>query len=467
MEEISWGQRLVGAQTPEFFRRVNFQGEIGLHNISAQYYSLTYSVVSLGFVVYGFAIPVAAAVFSQVRALVGRLNLPFPGLHLSLVFLATAYFLKFSPLVKGEEIGELLMGMSLGCLATDIALSRLKPFSHKKRLLRRLSVGFVALLVGWIVLSHLLMPSLIASAYRGESMEFVNDLISGQSAHSLEFYLTYWQRIAWAGLGFLFIGALISFPFWASLPDAGYTLPRDPKWSSRLSIPIFLVGALALGILLTNVAKSRGSFERRLMQFASLRLPEAGHYKQAAALLSYLETTSTGQKRELLIARGLLLSKLGRAEEAEAVFTDALNTELSEYVETSRRPEKLQRIARIYSYMGDSTSAREYWNDALQLYARALVETDSPEMKLKLRLSRADIYQALGDRNQAITEYLRASTLASTARSRNDIGVGITGSLSTCRSKNVRLVRWKEVEAMSRKLVATVGSLDWCNKWKF
>jgi tetratricopeptide (TPR) repeat protein len=464
MEEISWGQRLVGAQTPEFLSSVNFQNEIGLHNIRAispDY--LTYLVVSLGFVVYGFVIPVAAAAFSRVRALVGRLNVPVPGLHLSPVFLATAYFLYFSPLVNGTEIGELFMGLSLGCLATDIALSRLKPLSHNKHLLRRLSVGFVAILVCWILLFHLLMPSLIASAYRGESIQFLNSIISGQGEHSLEFYLTRGQTIAWTGLGFLFIAALISFPFWARLLAAGSTLPRDPKWANKLSIPIFIVGAVTLGILLTNVAKSRVDFEAKLINLATLRLLEAGHYKQAAALLTYLETTSTGDKRELLIARGLILSRQGREEEADAVFSGALDMELSEHAEISRDPEKHQRIARIYSYMGDSTSARNYWNDARQLYARALVETDSPEMKLKLRLSLADVYQSLGEHNKAIAEYLRASTLASMAQSRNDIEWGITENLSTCRSRDVPLVRWKEVEAMSRKLDATADSLDWCN----
>lgn len=33
MEEVSWGQRWVGFETPEFFREVNRQGEVTLHNI--------------------------------------------------------------------------------------------------------------------------------------------------------------------------------------------------------------------------------------------------------------------------------------------------------------------------------------------------------------------------------------------------------------------------------------------------
>jgi hypothetical protein len=35
MEEVSWGQRWVGFETPELFRRVNRQGEVTFHNIGA------------------------------------------------------------------------------------------------------------------------------------------------------------------------------------------------------------------------------------------------------------------------------------------------------------------------------------------------------------------------------------------------------------------------------------------------
>ncbi len=33
MEEISWGQRIIGFSTPEFFKIHNLQGEVNLHNL--------------------------------------------------------------------------------------------------------------------------------------------------------------------------------------------------------------------------------------------------------------------------------------------------------------------------------------------------------------------------------------------------------------------------------------------------
>jgi len=35
MEEIAWGQRLLGLQTPEWIRSINAQGETTLHNVGA------------------------------------------------------------------------------------------------------------------------------------------------------------------------------------------------------------------------------------------------------------------------------------------------------------------------------------------------------------------------------------------------------------------------------------------------
>ena len=48
MEEISWGQRILGIETPEPLKELNYQEEITLHNlIDAQYYDAIYIPISL------------------------------------------------------------------------------------------------------------------------------------------------------------------------------------------------------------------------------------------------------------------------------------------------------------------------------------------------------------------------------------------------------------------------------------
>lgn len=48
MEEISWGQRILGIETPERMKELNYQEETTLHNlIDARHYTAIYSVISV------------------------------------------------------------------------------------------------------------------------------------------------------------------------------------------------------------------------------------------------------------------------------------------------------------------------------------------------------------------------------------------------------------------------------------
>ena len=47
----------------------------------------------------------------------------------------------------------------------------------------------------WILLSELIVPSLIESAYRGESVAMINSMISGQDTAPMEHYLNRWEKI--------------------------------------------------------------------------------------------------------------------------------------------------------------------------------------------------------------------------------------------------------------------------------
>jgi hypothetical protein len=49
LEEISWGQRIFGLETPEFFKGRNIQGEIGVHNLSSLRLLLSPAYIAIGF----------------------------------------------------------------------------------------------------------------------------------------------------------------------------------------------------------------------------------------------------------------------------------------------------------------------------------------------------------------------------------------------------------------------------------
>lgn len=61
---------------------------------------------------------------------------------------------------------------------------------------RRLVAALGALAVAWAVFARWLVPAVIRSAYRGESLPILNRMISGQARNSVEVYLGLWSSIA-------------------------------------------------------------------------------------------------------------------------------------------------------------------------------------------------------------------------------------------------------------------------------
>jgi len=51
-----------------------------------------------------------------------------------------------------------------------------------------------------LAFAKLLVPPLIQSAYRGESVAFLNNIFAGRSAHGLRYYLEVWDRVSLPGL---------------------------------------------------------------------------------------------------------------------------------------------------------------------------------------------------------------------------------------------------------------------------
>ena len=85
MEEISWGQRIFGIETPEFLARYNRQGEIGLHNIAIGGVKLNKLIFSqlLGIVtvLWLIALPPAYRRVPRLARFVDRLAVPVPRLR--------------------------------------------------------------------------------------------------------------------------------------------------------------------------------------------------------------------------------------------------------------------------------------------------------------------------------------------------------------------------------------------------
>jgi len=92
-EEISWGQRLIGFETPEAWADINYQDETTLHNLDWVYTNFTSSktgifranLFNLMMVGFGVALPVIA-LMPWARSMIARLAIPIIPLRYALLF---------------------------------------------------------------------------------------------------------------------------------------------------------------------------------------------------------------------------------------------------------------------------------------------------------------------------------------------------------------------------------------------
>ena len=87
-EEISWGQRIFGFETPEAIDRANKQNEFNIHNLAFfDSYGGTGNYVSIFMLTVGIVLPVMDRLFPLIR----RIGIPVPSLTCCILF-AGSYF---------------------------------------------------------------------------------------------------------------------------------------------------------------------------------------------------------------------------------------------------------------------------------------------------------------------------------------------------------------------------------------
>lgn len=143
-EEISWGQRVLGFETPAPIKRFNIQQETNFHNLFG--YAADHAFV-LGLFGFGVLLPLLAWQFPLVHRLCDRLGLPVPSLGLAVCFLAisalhswTVYRLVPETPMRVAEVREFLAAFAILFLMIDhwSRLRRLEPVAAPAALRRRL-----------------------------------------------------------------------------------------------------------------------------------------------------------------------------------------------------------------------------------------------------------------------------------------------------------------------------------------
>ena len=129
--------------------------------------------------------------------------------------------------------------------------------SHSKRLIWVWVIVIIGVALAWLASGYVLVPELVAKAYRGESLAIFNKLISGQANHALSEYLADWHRLANKlsfALGVLDVFVLLAVFGWNASEAAG----RDSVDIKMPKVRLFVVyglGAIIFGGALSDLVR--------------------------------------------------------------------------------------------------------------------------------------------------------------------------------------------------------------------
>ncbi|WP_198246465.1 tetratricopeptide repeat protein [methane-oxidizing endosymbiont of Gigantopelta aegis] len=160
MEEISWGQRLLGYDTPEFFAKHSYQDEANLHNLltgpveSWTKTALTY-LITLGLIGYGVIFPIALKMQWKPALWLAQLGVVAPPLALLPAFLFGGLFELELFSFNEAEVAELLVAMAMSFTALNFWLQQHQS-SPSKRLLYFMVTTVVVLVAAFITTQTLL-----------------------------------------------------------------------------------------------------------------------------------------------------------------------------------------------------------------------------------------------------------------------------------------------------------------------
>jgi hypothetical protein len=167
MEEISWGQRLMGWESAEFFKMENRQSETNFHNLIS--INKVYEPVAI-LIVLACVLPWTVTRLSpRLARFCEERGLPVvaPGVW-PVLFLA-ALFLGRQPFTLGTEIGELILPVEVALFALDLLLSSGPAPRASWRI-----VGAPLLLLSTIFMGTLVICVVSASQREGKGSRRLN-----------------------------------------------------------------------------------------------------------------------------------------------------------------------------------------------------------------------------------------------------------------------------------------------------
>jgi hypothetical protein len=114
-DEISWGQRIFGIQSSEFFQEHNKQAETNLHNLVVDGYSLNKIIFSqflfVVLAIYFLFLRLMVSKIPFIRNLVNKFHVPLPRMFHIIIMLAATLTILTIQFTKDSELNELSFSM--------------------------------------------------------------------------------------------------------------------------------------------------------------------------------------------------------------------------------------------------------------------------------------------------------------------------------------------------------------------
>jgi len=122
-EEISWGQRIFGWASGEFWQENNAQAETNLHNLMAgdvKINRLLFGVIlTLAFVIFFLVLPWLTSRFSRIASFVDGWFIPVPRRRHALLFLVSLLAMTALQSSRAPELGEYAIGLLLAMVVMN------------------------------------------------------------------------------------------------------------------------------------------------------------------------------------------------------------------------------------------------------------------------------------------------------------------------------------------------------------
>ncbi len=128
-EEISWGQRIIGMQTPDALKELNVQKETNLHNIDGIHQHIR-AIGVLVVLTVAVLMPLTDRWIASIRELYSRLSVPIvqlwtlPLTILALSFMVVPRVLLGRNVFSLDEVGELYLSFVFLIFAIEVRARR-------------------------------------------------------------------------------------------------------------------------------------------------------------------------------------------------------------------------------------------------------------------------------------------------------------------------------------------------------